>query len=762
MATPSEFEFKRWLKWLRARGFKPVPTHVGTKAAASKDYAADGYEPPPDEMWTIEPGKFNLGVKTGEDSNCLVDIDLDCPEAIFFAKHFLPPTRAVFGRASKPASHYLYCVTGGDLSTFKLLDPVRNNQSGQTILEFRGSGGNQTVCPPSIHQSGEQIRWENPDPEVPEVPYSDVVRGMKKVATATLISRYIWLEGQRNEVTKHIAGMLYNLGWPIDEAEKFFEALLAYNEDDDKTRLLTVRATYSKAEKGRKVTGGPTLRKLIKDGDVIVPRIYEWFGGEGQSVLQEFNERFAVVDISGKFRVAAMDTAPGKIRELYQRDDFLNLFGNAYYMGDDGKPKSKARAWLASDRRNQYTDYSFIPGVPQEKLDDDERNHGVLNLWTGWAVEPDPNASCDAWLELLRTVIAGDDPERYEWLLQWFASIVREPDVKVPTVPVLIGRPGAGKTLCLSYFGRILGEAYTPVTNPEHIHGKFNAHLGHTLLLHSEEALYGGDKKHLGIIKSLVTDETLILERKGIDPRRVPNRIRLVMSSNNERAAPVEEVDRRFCIFHLHDRKAPYELVQRVVHEMRNGGPGALLHYFLTMPDYDTRKCWYPIQSEDLQDAKALNASTILNWWKLKLETGELMPPWLMWAGRPVQPWPNECMSKALFELYKHEASDRFAKEVVFWTEMKRFLGIKNMTQAKSIRRYHRPMDIDPQVDGSIPTWVMHLPNESRTQSLIGIPHVEKARELLERHLGTEIDWPSLQEEDTPNYLEKYTKQPKF
>src|SRR5690606_41215356 len=133
-------------------------------------------------------------------------------------------------------------------------------------------------------------------------------------------------------------------------------------------------------------------------------------------------------------------------------------------------------------------------------------------------------------------------------LLQWSEPVVRQPDGKRPTEPVLRGGPGAGKTLGLAYFGRILGEAYTPVRNPEHIHGKFNAHLGHTLLLHSEEALYGGDKKHLGIIKSLVTDETLILERKGLDPRRGPNRIRHVMSSNNERSSPVEEYDRRFCI----------------------------------------------------------------------------------------------------------------------------------------------------------------------------------------------------------------------
>ena len=98
--------------------------------------------------------------------------------------------------------------------------------------------------------------------------------------------------------------------------------------------------------------------------------------------------------------------------------------------------------------------------------------------------------------ELLEHVICGDDPALTNWMLNWFANILREPRHKSLTAPVIIGRQGAGKSILLTYFGRILGRGFTTVTNEEHIYGRFNRHLGTTLLLHSEEALYGGEKRH--------------------------------------------------------------------------------------------------------------------------------------------------------------------------------------------------------------------------------------------------------------------------
>lgn len=97
---------------------------------------------------------MNLGVLTGDPSGWMVDVDLDHPRCLELADEYLPPTPCMFGRASKRCSHRLYSVTG----------PVKTRQvksrSAGMLVELRSTGG-QTVFPPSVHESGEPIEWED-------------------------------------------------------------------------------------------------------------------------------------------------------------------------------------------------------------------------------------------------------------------------------------------------------------------------------------------------------------------------------------------------------------------------------------------------------------------------------------------------------------------------------------------------------------------------------------------------------------------------
>lgn len=101
-------------------------------------------------------GRQNVGVLMGEPSGCLIDIDLDHPRAVELAEDYLPPTDAKFGRESKPRSHWIYVVTGS-IDTQKF-----HNKSAGMVVEIRSTGA-QTVFPPSVHESGEQIDWDRDD-----------------------------------------------------------------------------------------------------------------------------------------------------------------------------------------------------------------------------------------------------------------------------------------------------------------------------------------------------------------------------------------------------------------------------------------------------------------------------------------------------------------------------------------------------------------------------------------------------------------------
>jgi hypothetical protein len=721
---------KQTIAWARKQGFRPVPLRYASKAAFNEKYVDLNYVPPEDDLWTGR--KLGVGVVCGPKYGPgPVDVDLDCDEAVAFAKIFLPTTSAVFGRASKRSSHWLYRVEVDEFPKRAYGDPVQ----GSTIVELRGDGGHQTVFPGSIHETThEEIKWEiNAFPDVPKVDAAALELAVKKIAIATLIVRHAWLDGQRNEVCKHLAGIFFYLDWTEDEVKQLIEAVMEYTGDNDKTRIKTVHTTYKKGEKGGKITGSNSLRALLGDAKVV-DRLLEWSGSTAASLLQDYNERFAVVTVKGKFRIAeTAGVSKGDPPTLFARDDFLNLMETDTFTADDGKKVPKARVWLASPRRRAYRGMDYIPGV--------EDASPILNLWTGWGVDPKPDASCSAWKDLIYYTICGSDDETYKWLINWFANILIEPKNKPLTAPVLVGRQGAGKSLSLGYFGRILGPAYTTVTHDEHIYGKFNKHLATTLLLHSEEALYGGDRKHRGIIKSLITDEWRIFEQKGVDAERVHNYLRLVLTSNESWAAPTEVDDRRFTIIDLEGRSAPAEIIKAVLHEQATDGPAGLFHYLTKELEYDPALPRKNLKNEALASLKKINMDPVATWWYECLKLGQLLPDYLSWACKPEgEAWPEVVASTALLtamQLHTRLGKARYVPDATtFALTLNRMVNTK---LEREQRYFNNP------VSPNHPREVRMLNRKQHT--ILNMPTLENCRRAFGWYIGQEISWSANEKE---------------
>lgn len=718
------------LAWLRTMGFRPVPLHVRSKAATRRDYVSPSYIPPSDELWAS--GDFGVGVVTGPSHGGPIDIDLDCPEALALAPMFLPPTPAIFGRDSKPASHWLYSVTAGEFAHQAFIDPVERS----TLVERRGDGGHQTVMPGSIHaDTGEVIRWESGEnfPRPAQVDPDLLARAVRKLALASLVVRHLWHSGQRNEVCKLLSGVLFYAKWEQSEVEQFVEAIAKASDDDDATRTKTVRLTFARGQANRKVAGLGALRRFLNN-PALADRIAEWSGSETAGLISEFNERFAVVDVGGKYRVALTDVEPSTPPQFYYPNDFLGLYGTETIpVGDPPKPKPKALVWLNSPQRLRYNAIEFLPGV-------EEPENNVLNLWTGWAVKPE-KGDCTGWLELLRDVVCGGNEQLSTWMLHWFANILREPLHKPMTSPVLVGTQGAGKSLLVGYFGRILGSGYVVASNPEHVVGKFNSHISTALLLHSEEALYAGDRKHRSILKSLITDEYQIFEPKGIDARRIKSSLRLILTSNEEEAAPIEAGDRRFTVVHLKDRKLSPALRDTVIEEMQGNGPAALAHYLLNM-EYDPKIPRGNIKTDAHNSIKEAMLTPIESWWLETLREGKLLPPYLEWAKKGDDDWPEVVGSVALYEHAMHSTQGRWKPNAVsFYAQLRKMV-------AKPLKKSRRDFENAALLSGeNLPHWVTMLPG---TQiAILNLPDLAECRKAMEKHLGSPVEWPQEQPEDT-------------
>jgi putative DNA primase/helicase len=204
----------------------------------------------------------SIGVLCGEPSGNLVDVDLDCREAVALASHFLPKTALRHGRPGNPDSHLWYtCKPLPDTTKFR--DPERPKEYGM-IVEFR-STGTQTVVPPSLHPDGEAYLW-HADGRPTEIDGRALLNAVSALAAAALLARYWPGSGSRQDAALALAGGLLRAEWEEDAVSHFVQAVATAAGDEEARKRATAGGFTSKrltAEK--RATGWPTLAELVGD-----------------------------------------------------------------------------------------------------------------------------------------------------------------------------------------------------------------------------------------------------------------------------------------------------------------------------------------------------------------------------------------------------------------------------------------------------------------------------------------------------------------
>lgn len=342
-------------------------------------------------------------------------------------------------------------------------------------------------------------------------------------------------------------------------------------------------------------------------------------------MLRQLNEKHAVIgDMGGKCRIISEVFDPAMKRHKISRQSFED-FKNRYrhikvQVGDDGKgnPIYKAAGawWVDHPNRRQYETIVFAPG---HELPD------AYNLWKGFAVDAIPGDKHLNFLEHLRKNICSGNQELYDYMVGWFARAVQEPDSPGEVAVVLRGKMGTGKSFVVKIFGNLFGRHFMQVSDPKHLVGSFNAHLRDCVVLFGDEAFYAGDKKHESILKTLITEEVIVVEGKGVDAEAAPNYVHLLMASNSDWVVPAGPEERRYLVIDVSaDRMQDREYFKALRKEMDEGGSENLLHFLMTydLSDYEVRAV---PKTQALQDQKLLSLSPEQTWWYEKLHYGRML-----------------------------------------------------------------------------------------------------------------------------------------
>jgi hypothetical protein len=311
-------------KAYRELGFATLPLRRGTKVPA----AGEGWQNSTADDATRFDG--NLGVMMGEPSHGLVDIDLDCPQALALAPHLLPPTGATFGRRSKPRSHWLYNC-----------DPPPETKQFQTkadgmLVELRSTGA-QTMFPPSVHPSGEPVTWEGEDAPM-RIDSGPLLRAIGDLAGMSLLARHWPAETGRYNTEGALIGALLRAGRSQEQVVQLLNALRATAGPAPRhPPEKIVERMAQKLATGQRVPGLVKLREHL--GPDVVGKASEWMGLNPRGAAYE--ERadgiyWLSADKKGQPVAVRLCNFTARITEVVNRDDGLGCAERRFVVAGNG------------------------------------------------------------------------------------------------------------------------------------------------------------------------------------------------------------------------------------------------------------------------------------------------------------------------------------------------------------------------------------------------------------------------------------------
>ena len=334
-------------------------------------------------------------------------------------------------------------------------------------------------------------------------------------------------------------------------------------------------------------------------------------------VTVRLNRHFAVVRHAGKTLTAEFKT-DGSIA-LGGVEDLHTLYANDVVPSRDGRRMEAAsKRWLTDPARREYR--GGIVFDPSGRAP-----AGALNLWTGWAIEPDPAASCDLILAHIRDVICNGGADHYRYVIGWLADLVQNPGRKPGVALVLKGGKGAGKDTLGEVMTQIVGTRHVAhVDKPELLVARFNAHFATALMVHVEEAYWPGSPDKRGTLQALITSPTMTMEQKGIDAVPVDSYVRLFMTTNEEWAVPASHDERRYAVFDVSgERIGDRDYFDSLHAEIDNGGAAGFLAYLMAL-DLSGFSVRDVPQTGALRDQKIAGLRGFDRWWFDLLHEGVL------------------------------------------------------------------------------------------------------------------------------------------
>jgi hypothetical protein len=291
-------------------------------------------------------------------------------------------------------------------------------------------------------------------------------------------------------------------------------------------------------------------------------------------------------------------------------------------LSGSGKPISAEKFWKEHRDRHERK-IVFKPGGTTEP---DEHNQ-----WGGFGVKPRKGWQKQRGLhQHILEVICRRDPRKYKYLIRFLAWAVQNPDKHSGIIIVLKSRKqGTGKTTLCKVMLDIFGQHGALIDDKERLLGRFTDWLEGVCFVVAEEILWAGDHKSTDKLKSIITGDTIQVERKFGSCRQTPNRLKVIATTNHDHAIAAGAQDRRNFVLDVSDEhvgdKAWFD---RLYQDLAAGGTGEFLGFLLRIKLGD----WHPrelLKTAETTEQQRMSADSVSQWAQACIDADEVIgaPP---------------------------------------------------------------------------------------------------------------------------------------
>lgn len=254
--------------------------------------------------------------------------------------------------------------------------------------------------------------------------------------------------------------------------------------------------------------------------------------------LLRLNELFTHTSMGGKHVIVSRGY-DGRNSQSYQFES-LTEFKNRFLHEAQIAGLNAGEAWLKWHAKN-YCENGVVFCPDKAKCLDSQ-----FNLYRGFAEAP-KQGNVSPFLDHVKNVICNGDVRSTNYVLQFFAHLLQKPDEKPSVAIVMKSVEGTGKGALMSPMMEILGEYGIQTNGSNLVTGRFNSTLANKLLVFADEVDLT-ERKTADKLKALISETTMNIERKGIDPVPVANYGRFIFASNMERVLNAGSRERRYLV----------------------------------------------------------------------------------------------------------------------------------------------------------------------------------------------------------------------